>query len=252
MPDPTKPLESKLTQANSENAESMYKGQKSQLILGISKSGRGKSTSIRNLDPNNTFLINVMGKPLPFPKGMQYQEKKNMLNSADPATISRTMMEVSRDEKWKHLVIDDAQYIMATEFMAKALEKGFDKFTLMAKHIFDIVVMATKLRGGLKVFILTHEEDTGTERKMKTLGKLLDDKVTLEGLSTIVLFAEVVADESKRSYFFTTQSDGYTTAKTPFDMFPYRIDNDLDLVSKRIDEYYKGISLKDSKLKFLP
>jgi hypothetical protein len=247
----TTPLPNTVPIEASENAENMYKGQKSMLILCIGKSGRGKSTAMRNLDPEKTFLINVLGKPLPFPSGIKYEEKVNMCISSDPATIARTMMEVSRNPKWENLVIDDGHYVMATEFMNKALEKGFDKFTLMAKHIFDIVILATKLRPGLKVFFLTHEEDTGTERKMKTLGKLLDDKVTLEGLSTTVLFSEVVADDTKRAYYFTTQSDGYTTAKSPFDMFPYRMVNDLDVVGKRIDEYYKGVALKDSKLKFI-
>ena len=232
------------------DAIALYKGQKSMLILCIGKSGRGKSTAIRNLDPQETFLINILGKPLPFPKGGRYQEKDNMLVSTDAAKIRSTMMEVSRNEKWRNLVIDDGHYVMATEFMSKALEKGYEKFTMMAKNIFEIVLLTTKLRPGLKVFFLTHEEDTGTERKMKTLGKLLDDKVTLEGLSSIVLFAEVFSENDKQMYYFATQSNGYTTAKSPFDMFPPRVPNDLELVSKRIDEYYSGIDLKDSKCDF--
>jgi len=241
-------------QAASSNATSMYRGQRSILIMVIAKSGRGKSTAIRNMNPEETFLINVLGKPLPFPRGIKYVEKENMLISSDPNTIRRTMMEISRkgekDSSWPNLIIDDGHYIMATEFMAKAMEKGYDKFTMMAKNIFEIVILATKLRPGLKVFFLTHEEDTGAERKMKTLGKLLDDKITLEGLSSIVLFGEVVSDEAHQAYYFSTQSDGYTTAKSPFDMFPMKIPNDLQLVSKRIDEYYSGISLKESKLNF--
>ena len=232
------------------NAESLYKGQKSILVLCIGKSGRGKSTAIRPLNPQDTYLINILGKPLPFPKGMQYIEKENMLVSADPATIRRTMMDISRNEKIRHLVIDDGHYVMATEFMNKAMEKGYDKFTSMAKNIFEIIILATKLRPGLKVFFLTHEEDTGNERKIKTLGKLLDDKITLEGLSSIVLFADAAVDNNVRKYFFTTQTDGYTTAKSPFDMFPPQIPNDLLLVSQRIDEYYTGVELKDSKLNF--
>jgi len=235
---------------NPTDAIDIYKGQKSKLILVIGKSGRGKSTAIRNMDPKETFLINVLGKPLPFPKGTQYREKENMFVSADANSIRRIMTEVSKEEKWKNLIIDDGHYVMATEFMNKAMEKGYDKFTMMAKNIFEIVILATKLRGSLKVFFLTHEEDTGTERKMKTLGKLLDDKVTLEGLSTIVLFAETVAENEHHKYYLSTQSDGYTTAKSPFDMFPDKIPNDLNLVSKRIDEYYTGVDLKASKLNF--
>lgn len=238
---------------NSNNAEEIYRGMKSPLIMVIAKSGRGKSTSLRNLDPSITSLINILGKPLPFPRGVQYKEKENMLVSTDPATILKYMKYVSEDPKMSHirqLVIDDGHYVMATEFMNKSLEKGYDKFTSMAKNIFNIIMMATKLRPTLKVFFLTHEEDTGTERKIKTLGKLLDDKVTLEGLSTIVLFGEVEAEETRRKYYFATQSDGQTTAKSPYDMFPVMIPNDLKLVSDRIDEYYSGVELKDSKLDF--
>jgi len=237
-----------VTLPQSPTVENMYKGQRSILVLIIGKSGRGKSTAIRNLDPPNTYLINILGKPLPFPKGIRFTEGENMLSTADPNTIRRRMQEVSRAEKWQHLIIDDGHYIMATEFMNKAMEKGYDKFTSMAKNIFEVVTLATKLRSGLKVFFLTHEEDTGNERKMKTLGKLLDDKITLEGLSSIVLFSEVESENNSRRYYFSTQSDGYTTAKSPFDMFPQRIPNDLDIVSRRIDEYYRGVELKQSKL----
>lgn len=235
---------------NSSDATALYKGQKSKLILVIGKSGRGKSTAMRSLDPAETYLINILGKPLPFPKGMQYKDGENMLVATSADLVRRKMDAVSREPKWKNLVIDDGHYVMATEFMNKAMEKGYDKFTMMAKNIFDIVLQCTKLRGDLKVFFLTHEEDTGTERKMKTLGKLLDDKVTLEGLSSIVLFADVVSDDQRRIYCFNTQSDGYTTAKSPFGMFPIKIPNDLELVSRRIDEYYQGVELKDSKLDF--
>jgi hypothetical protein len=160
------------------------------------------------------------------------------------------MSQVSRDEKIENLIIDDAQYVMATEFMDKAMVKGYDKFTLMARSIWEILILATKLRSGLKVFFLAHEEETPTERKMKTLGKLLDDKITPEGISTIVLYSEVIGNQDKRTYIFSTQSDGYTNAKSPYDMFPPQIPNDFLLIGKRIDEYYRGVELKDSKLNF--
>jgi hypothetical protein len=235
---------------NADNAVSMYKGQKSIPILVIGKSGRGKSTALRNMNPETTYLINVLGKPLPFPKGIKYQEGLNMTISSDTTIIRRTMIEVSKNPKWTDLVIDDGHYVMANEFMAKALEKGYDKFTMMAKNIFDIILLTTKLRPGLKIFFLTHEEDTGAERKMKTLGKLLDDKVTLEGISAIVLFAELHAEADKRIYYLATQSNGYTTAKSPYNMFPGKISNDLSIISRRIDEYYSDVELKDSKLDF--
>lgn len=229
----------------------MYKGQKSMLILVVAKSGRGKSRAMKHLDPESTFLINVIGKPLPFPKGVQYVEGKNMIVQTNSQTIQRCMQEVARNEKFNTIVIDDAQYIMATEFMNNSQVKGYDKFTTMAKNFWDILSLATKLRSGLKVFVLAHEEETATgERKMKTLGKLTDEKLSIEGLSSIVVYGDVYSEEQKRIYYFSTQSDGYTNAKTPEDMFPPKIPNDLKLMSQRIDEYYQGVELKDSKLNF--
>lgn len=224
--------------------------QQSILILVIGKSGRGKSTAIRNLPPESTYIINTIGKPLPFPSGVNYTKEKNMTNERDAVKITQYMKRIS-DAKFEHLVMDDVQYIMASEFMLKALEKGYDKFSLMARNMWNILIMATCLRPGLKVYILAHEDDTGQERKMKTLGRLLDEKITPEGLSAIVLFSETEANEkNQRRYYFSTQTDGTTNAKSPMDMFPAQIPNDLKLVSDRIDEYYKGISLQDSKLVF--
>lgn len=252
MTEPTKaPPTAIITQEKSEDAVKMYMGQASTLILIIGKSGRGKSTALRSLNPDSTYIINVMGKPLPFPRASLYTTSKNMTITADPSQIRQTMLKVSRERKEIHnLVIDDAQYIMATEFMNKALEKGYDKFSLMARNFWEIMILASKLKPDLKVYILCHEEETDRERKMKTLGKMLDDKITPEGLSSIVLYSDVTGDATNRRYFFTTQSDGLTNAKTPYDMFPYRIPNDLALVGKRIDEYYSGVELKNSKLKF--
>ena len=230
----------------------MYSGSKSILIMIIGKPGRGKSYSMRNLPPSRTHLINIMGKPLPFPKGLQYREKENLTISADCATIRRAMQDASRNPDIDYLVIDDAQYQMASSFMDKALVKGYEKFTIMARDIWEILILGTKLRGSLKVFFLTHEDDTGTERKMKTLGKLLEDKISPEGLSSIVMYSEVSGDKENRVYCFTTQSDGITNAKTPPDMFPARIDNDLLKVAKRIDEYYMEIPLKNTKIKLTP
>jgi len=235
------------SQASSE-AETLYKGQKSIFVMAIGESGRGKSYSLRNLPPTTTFLINVMGKILPFPSGLSYKLGENMFISHESSSICRQMIEVNRNPTFTNLVIDDAQYVMAMEFMAKALIKGYDKFNQMAQNFWNILTLAPKLRGGLKVFLLCHEEDTGTKRKMKTLGKMLDDKGTPEGLSAITLWSELAIMEGQRRYYFDTQSDGMTTAKSPFGMFPDRIPNDLNLVSMRIDEYYKGVSLEDSKL----
>jgi hypothetical protein len=142
---------------------------------------------------------------------------------------------------------------MATEFMLKAKVTGYEKWNILAKNIWDILVTASRMRGGMKVYFLTHEEADDKTRKMKTLGKLLDDKITPEGLSTIVFFTGVQPGEPGKGqqYFFLTQNDGIACAKSPRGMFPTYITNDLNLVSKRIDEYYieKVRTWEQSKLK---
>lgn len=220
------------------------------LIIVIAKSGRGKTTALRNCDPETTAIINVMGKTLPFMKASQYVLDKNLFHLADSPSIVKKMQEISKEEKIENLIIDDGQYIMATEFVKMALIKGFDKWNIMAKNIWKILVEASQLRSGLKIYFLTHEDDSTEDRKMKTLGKLLAEKLTPEGLASIVVYGELESKDKKNKYYFSTQSDGTTNAKSPMGMFPYDIPNDIDLMSKRINEYYKGIELKDSKLDF--
>lgn len=235
-----------------ETAE-LYKGQGSISTMVIGESGRGKSTAIRNMPPESTFIINVMGKPLPFPGAFQkFKYGENMAKVKEGPFITEKMREVSEMKHIQHLIIDDTQYIMASEFMDKVLIKGYDKFSIMAKNIWDIITTSSLLRDGLKVYILCHEESITegglTVRQMKTLGKLLREKISPEGLNTIVLFSEVSMSDKGPTYFFRTQSDGITTAKAPMGMFPLDIPNDLWLVSQRIDEYYSGVALEKSKL----
>jgi hypothetical protein len=235
----------------SDAAINMYKGQHSIFSLIIGESGRGKTTSLRNLPPDQTHLINVTGKSLPFQSGLAYTTGKNMTVTARGPEIREVMKKVSKDESVEYLAVDDLHYIMATEFMDKATVGGYEKWNIMARNIWDLLVTASHLRPGLKVFLLTHEEETATGRKkMKTLGKLLDDKITPEGLAPIVLWSEseFVGENDPPKYFFSTQTDGMTTAKSPMGMFPLRMDNDLLKVAARIDEYYVGVDLKDSKV----
>lgn len=233
-----------------------HKGKRSTLVMVIGLSGTGKTTALETLSPKETMLVNVMGKVLPFPSADEYVKDHNMLVTAGASEIVVEMNKFSDynyKPEIKHFVIDDGQYIMATEFMQKAKITGYEKWNVLAKNIWDILVIASRMRGGLKVYFLTHEEADEKTRKMKTLGKLLDDKITPEGLSTIVLFTGVApGDPGKgQQYFFMTQNDGVACAKSPRGMFPMYIANDLDLVSKRIDEYYEGKVNKweDSKLK---
>jgi hypothetical protein len=153
------------------------------------------------------------------------------------------------DKKMPHvktLVVDDAQYIMGYEFMDRAKERGFDKFTEIGKHMFDILRKPDTLRDDLTVIFLSHSDDVSAngfiKTKMKTIGKMLDEKISIEGLFTIVLLTSVYKEkEGKIKYVFVTQTNGTTTAKSPAGMFPQvEIPNDLKYVAESITNYNKG------------
>lgn len=216
----------------------------SQAVAIVGPSGTGKSTSMENLDPKTTYLINVANKALPF-KGWKskYNKQNKNFYSTTLATEIKTIVEgVSANRPDINvIVIDDAQYIMADELMRKVNEKGFDKFTMLANNMYNLLSPNTHrtLRDDLIVIFLFHDEksDDGG-RKIKTIGKMLDEKITLEGLFTIVLYTQVVADKGNNQYFFVTQTDGNNTAKSPKGMFAEKtIPNDLTLVIKAIKDY---------------
>ena len=198
-------------------------------ILILGHSGSGKSTSLRNFRSNEITHINVMGKPLPF-KGRFI----NTVNSDKYDIINDAL----KDMKTKVAVIDDAQYLMANEFMRRAMERGYDKFTEIANNFWTLVnYVITELPFDVTVYFLMHidRDDAGNE-KVKTIGKLLDEKITVEGMFTVVLKSVVKDGE----YLFTTQSNGHDTVKSPLGMFStYQIDNDLKYVDTVIREFWK-------------
>jgi hypothetical protein len=213
-------------------------------ILIIGESGTGKSTSIRKLDPKETYIINVLDKPLPF-KGWKknYQktneEPGNLYASDDSKQIIKCLMHISQKlPDVKSIVIDDFQYVMGNEFMRRAAENGWGKFTEIAQHAWETIVAAQSLRANLNVFFLSHSEmDAFGKTKCKTIGKMLDEKICLEGMFTIVL-SSIIVDEQ---YYFQTKNDGFIIGKSPMDMFEDKfIPNDLQLVKKTIDEYFEG------------
>ena len=219
--------------------------------LVIAGSGGGKSTSLRNLDPKSTAVIRVVKKPLPFrgwKKGYTLYDKTTKKGNLFDATkwefvlLIMDTINVNMPEI-KTLVIDDAQYIMSMEYMDRAKERGFDKFTEMADHFLKIIKKPDSMRDDLHVVFLSHSEDVSangfTKTKMKTIGKMLDDKITLEGLFTVVLQAQArVVGKDQMEYNFITISDGTTTVKSPMGMFPEKyIDNDLKYVLDCIDKY---------------
>jgi hypothetical protein len=220
----------------------------SEIIAVVGQTGTGKSTSIESLNPKETAIINIVGKPLPFKgwKARYNNEHKNYSVSVSAKDIVSALKKISDSRpEIKVIVIDDFQYLMSTEFMNRSDEKGWDKFTDIARHAWDVINTAKSLREDLKVVILSHDEiiqeNFQPKRKIKTIGKLLDDKVTLEGLFTVVLFTDVTKDQQtgELNYRFITQNDGSTTSKSPKGMFKdFMIPNDLAYVIKSIDEYY--------------
>lgn len=207
------------------------------MVLG--ESGTGKSASLRNLDPETTFLIQAVSKPLPFRNSWQPTTKENPKGSIfvcdNAPTICKAMVAAAANGKTQ-IIIDDFQYVMANEFMRRSGETGFGKFTEIAKHAWDIVMAAQQLPANVTLYVLSHTEtnDQG-KTKVKTIGKLLDEKITLEGLFTIVMRTAV--DDG--NYYFSTQNSGFDTVKTPMEMFDNKlIENDLALVDQTIKSYF--------------
>lgn len=196
------------------------------LILG--ESGTGKSASLRNFEPDDVSIFNVAAKPLPFRK------KLPIKSTSDYNTICQG---IAQSQK-KAFVIDDSQYLLCFESFAKAKEIGYGKFTDMALHFYNLVQFVIRQTPpDVIVYFLHHTETDGNTGKVKakTMGKMLDTQLTLEGLFSIVLMA--YTDGKKHT--FITQSDGFTTAKSPMEMFPVEIDNDLKAVDQAIREYYE-------------
>ena len=196
------------------------------LILG--ESGTGKSASLRNFEPDDVSIFNVAAKPLPFRK------KLPIKSTSDYNTICQG---IAQSQK-KAFAIDDSQYLLCFESFAKAKEIGYGKFTDMALHFYNLVQFVIRQTPpDVIVYFLHHTETDGNTGKVKakTMGKMLDNQLTLEGLFSIVLMA--YTDGKKHT--FITQSDGFTTAKSPMEMFPVEIDNDLKAVDQAIREYYE-------------
>ncbi|ARP86268.1 AAA family ATPase [Bordetella genomosp. 9] len=206
------------------------------MVLG--ESGTGKSASLRNLDPADTLLIQAVKKPLPFRSGNWKRFDKeacpegNIFQTDAAANIIALMQRTRR----KVIVVDDFQYVMANEFMRRTDERGFDKFTEIGKNAWDILNAAASLQEDVRVYLLSHVETTESGRtKIKTIGKMLDEKITLEGMVTIVL-RTVIRDGQ---YLFATRNNGSDTTKTPMGLFEQDlIDNDLAAVDQAIFDYY--------------
>lgn len=205
-------------------------------ILIIGKSGSGKSASLRNLDPDRVALINVLGKPLPF-RGKFAQVVTDDYNKVISCIATATKK--GRDV----VVIDDAGYLITNMFMkghggAGAGNSVYNLYNTIGDSFWRLIESIRALEGDERVYIIMHEEtnDFG-QIKPKTIGKLIDEKVCLEGMFTICLRCMI----SNGKHIFRTQSDGNDTAKSPMGLFDeMEIDNDLNAVDQKICEYYKG------------
>lgn len=194
------------------------------LILG--ESGSGKSTSLRNFEPSEVGIFNVASKPLPFRK------KLHAMNRVGYREIALKL----NKPKLKTYAIDDSQALMAFEMFGKAKEKGYDKFTEIAVNFYNLIQHVIRnTPDDCIVYFLHHSETMDSGKiKAKTVGKMLDTQLTVEGLFSIVLLCRT----DGQRHWFETQSDGFSTAKSPMGMFPMEIDNDLKLVDTEIRKYW--------------
>lgn len=211
------------------------------MILG--ESGTGKSTSLRNLPPEQVLLIQAVSKPLPFKskgwvKGAEGNASGSIYVNDNAQKIIAAMNKTSRSI----IIIDDFQYTMSNEFMRRVTEKtsgsgAFDKFNDIAHSAWATLCAASSLESWKRVYFLSHTETNDQGRtKAKTIGKLLDDKITIEGLVSIVLRTGV----TNGSYYFRTRNDGADTTKTPLGMFDEeQIPNDLAQVDSSICDFYQ-------------
>lgn len=223
----------------------------------VGKSGTGKSSSygqfpelgIKGLNPKETVVVNVSGKDLPF-RGWKklytgkINEGGNYFESSDAEQISKAITYISeKRSEIKNMVLDDAQYVAAFEFMRRAKETGYGKYADIGVNLGKVVEAARLTRKDLKVYFLWHpENDRENGYKMKTVGNMVDNYLTLEGLFTVILYTRVSKGiDSKIKYEFVTNHDGELPGKSPIGLFKeLYIPNDLGLVSEMIDKYNEG------------
>ena len=204
------------------------------MVLGAS--GSGKSTSLRNFKADEIGIFNVASKPLPFRSNLKKVDK------AGYALITKVL----KDNKLKCYAIDDSQFLMVFDEFNRAKETGYAKFTDFALNFYNLVqTVINDTSPDTIVYFLHHTEtDEFGHLKAKTVGKMIDSKLTLEGMFSVVLLCGTDGKE----HWFETQSDGVNTAKTPMDMFDTnRIDNDLRMVDSTIREYWNLAPIKEEK-----
>lgn len=196
------------------------------LILG--ESGSGKSSSLRNFTKDEVVIYNIAGKPLPFRNGAT-------LNCANNVSYNKILANMKK-AAYKRYVIDDSQYLLCFELFDRVKENGYTKYVDMALHFYQLIqFIVREMPPDCIVYFLHHVESVDGRLKAKTVGRMLDEKLTVEGLFSIVLMADIIDGE----HVFITASNGQNTVKTPMEMFAdERIDNDLKEVDTVIRQYY--------------
>ena len=196
-------------------------------VLVLGETGSGKTYSIKNFDVDEVGIFSVEKNRLPFRK--EFKVAKNATYQMLRKTLSEPQL--------KKYVIDDSQYLLVNEMFDRAKDTGYGKFTDMALNFRNLIHFINKeMPDDVVVYFLHHTEmdsDSG-KIKAKTIGKMLDQQLTVEGCFDIVLLASVEGQE----HYFITQSDGYTTAKSPEGMFELKIPNDLKAVDEAIRDYW--------------
>ena len=203
------------------------KNMKSVPVLLIGKSGSGKSASMRNFKKEEIAIANVLGKPLPF---------KSNLDAPKVDNYDILLKAIQNTDK-KVIVVDDANYLITNEFMNKSSVKGFDKYNEMGNNFFNLINGIKNIDGGKTVYLIMHEDtDDDGNVKPKTIGKLLDDKVNIQGMFTICLRSMY----DNGNYIFRLKTNGQDCVKTPIGLFDEeQMENDLKLVDTKIREYYE-------------
>ena len=199
----------------------------------LGNSGEGKSFSLKHLDPKLVGVINVNNKPLPFRGGHDF--KKIATDNAE------RIKQILLASKAPIIVIDDFQYVMGNEYIGGANQKftgdaAFQRYNIMAYNAWSIINTAIReVPDNKRVYILSHTQEDNGRSKIKTIGKMLDDKIVLEGMVTMVLQTTI----QDKNHYFMTQNNGFNTVKSPEDMFQSElIPNDLNAVDDAICEYY--------------
>lgn len=206
-------------------------------VLIMGSSGAGKTYSLKNFAPDQIGVISVEKGRLPFKSKIQVAKIPNTFDDAkDYATLNRakySWLTMAIDKaKPRSIAIDDSQYLLVNEFFDRAAEKGYDKYSQIAANFRNLIHAINEMEQDDKIVYFLHHTETAADgrEKCKTIGKMLDEKLTVEGCFDIVIYCQ--------DYKFFTQSNGQSTAKSPEDMLPLEMPNDLKAVDDAIREYY--------------